>query len=389
MTISIVDIGSSDCGESIESAAVNTVDFPSSNTSGQNEFGETPLPYAPVVASVNGQAVIPQQFLDVNRTLSSVEAILSRIEVPEHFLLFAGEERGLVYLLCSVIGHENYIKRPEQRTELKIVYGRRWLLEPSTPTSEVVQTAALAVKKAREHELRERVVVYLDGDDDCQTIRTTPFNCHMDLPLMANSRSKFNAVSTSNDLNQNQIGEKDRWSVEELLGRIRVDNLQPRLCAETQLSNARVLYDITLENTAGPAHSFADLESKTISLMCEQSANSLGLDRAEFLHALFDALLIMSDKYVDETIAFDNFRRFSRTICPTDIAGFSHQTRKPVSADERFGSHFQDMSYRVDAAKAPGINNGDLGFRQREVLAEIELRYGSLAGYLPHGYSQT
>ncbi len=115
----------------------------------ENEFGETALPYAPVIAASSGRCVTPQQFLEVNRTLASVEAILACVQVPENFLLFAGQEQGLVYLLCAVIGHENYITRPEQRNELKIVYGRRWLLEPSTPTSEVVQTALLAVKKAR------------------------------------------------------------------------------------------------------------------------------------------------------------------------------------------------------------------------------------------------
>ncbi len=387
MNISIVDIGFSASDDLID----NTVAADSKTALGklsQNEFGETPLPYAPVVSAVNGRAVVPQQFLDVNRTLSSVEAILSHIDLPENFLLFAGEENGLVYLLCSVVGHENYIKRAEQRTELKVVYGRRWLLEPSTPTSEVVQTAALAVKKAREHELRERVVIYLHDDSNHTSIKTTPFNCHMDLPLMANSRSLFLAGSRLNQAEQTQSNEQHTGSVEDMLARIQVDNLQPRLCAETNLNNGRVLFDVMLDKTDAPAYSFADLGSTTISFLCGQEGSEGGVNSAEFLHAFFDALLTQSDQYVDEVIAFENFQRFSRKNCPTDIAKFSYQTRKPLVADERFGAYFQDMSYRVDAAKAPAINNGVLGRRQQKVLSDIEQKHGLLAGYLPHGYSK-
>lgn len=48
----------------------------------------------------------------------------------------------------------------------KIVYGCRWMLEPTMPISEVVQTVLLAVKKAREHELREIVARFNDHFND-------------------------------------------------------------------------------------------------------------------------------------------------------------------------------------------------------------------------------
>lgn len=331
----------------------------------ENEFGEAPLPYAPVVSVMNGRQVVPQQFLDVNRSLKSVEAVLSHMTVPKSFLLFAGQENGLVYLMCGVIGHENYIKRASQKDELKIVYGRRWFLEPSTPTSEVIQTATLAIKKAREHELRERVVVHIDCDQNSH--RATPFNCHMDLPLMATQAQRFDGASTA-------------WSVSEVLSRMRVDNLQPSLYATTELSGGRKVYDLNLELIGEPATTFNEFDNARVSLLCEQGTQS------EFLHALFDALLNISDRHVDEVTTFENFARFSRSLCPIQIAQFSCQTRNIPQQDKRFGRHFQDMSYRVDAAKAPNINKGKLGDSQRDVLSLAEQNNGPLAGYLPHGY---
>ncbi len=329
----------------------------------ENEFGETALPFAPSITSACGRTVTPQQFLDVNRSLASAEAILTRVSVPENYMLFAGEENGAVYLLCAVIGHENYVKRPEQRYEHKVVYGRRWLLEPSTPTSEVVQTALLAVKKAREHELRERVIFKLIDDE--QARRTTPFNCHMDLPLMASEATSFA-----------QPGDDD-WNAEKLLARLEVDGLRPSLYAIHGLGGGRFAYDIRLENIGTDPTAFGDLQEQLITVTTKAGT------QAEFLHQLFNQLLQASDAYVERNISFEGFARFDQRVCPSAVAEFSYRTRRITQQDERFSAHFSDMSYRVDAAKAPYINNGELGERQRSVLQAAESEFGALAGYLP------
>ncbi len=341
----------------------------------ENEFGETPLSFAPRINIEVGHSVVPQQFLDVNRSLQNVEAILAKINVPKGFLLFAGEERGLVYITCGVIGRENYIKHPHQRNEKKIVYGRRWLLEPTTPTSEVIQTALLAVKKAREHELREHIVFLLDegGVEGSQVKRrTTPFNTHMDLPLMA-SRIAHNPTFFKTD------GSRD-WCVVSLLANIEIDGLLPVLERVHDVSCDRKLYDIRLQFGEKEAECFAELQGKRLTLLCEEGT------KTEFLHQLFNALLAISDATIDDTFEFDGFARFSRAICPSEMADFSYKTRNVVAQDQRFGQHFQDMSYRVDSSKAPAINAGDLGKSQQQMLNDEEQSNGPLAGYLPHGY---
>jgi len=162
------------------------------------------------------------------------------------------------------------------------------------------------------------------------------------------------------------------------LSRVRVDNLRPNLYATHCLSGGRKLYDIRLENTDKPAHSFSDLEGQMLSFVCQQNS------QAEFLHQLFSALLQASDNYVDEQTKFKDFARFSRQVCPSKVAEFSYRTRNITQQDTRFSEHFVDMSYRVDAAKAPNINDGELGERQRHMLSAAEASFGPLAGYLPH-----
>ena len=156
-----------------------------------NCFGERALPYAPKVKLADGSHAVPQQFIEVNRSLTSVEKILGEISLPENYVLFAGKIDSVVFLQVSVIGCENYPSTPAKSVQLaKIVYGRRWLLEPTTPTSEVVQTAFLAVKKVREHELREHVFLLGEQNNQQNELhQSTPFNTHLDLPLMAKHRT--------------------------------------------------------------------------------------------------------------------------------------------------------------------------------------------------------
>lgn len=333
----------------------------------ENEFGEAALPFAPTVCSDSGHSVVPQQYLRVSRSLTSVEAILSKVSVPDNYLLFAGEENGVVYLLCAVIGHENYVKRPSQREQQKIVYGRRWTLDPSTPTSEVVQTALIAVKKAREHELRERVHYFLDIGCGHQAKKTTPFNCHLDLPLMASS-----ACQTS--------GDDGSWNALQELQRLEVDGAKPELRNAQDVGLGRTLFDVTLEREGKPNGGFPEFEQATVTFLCERNS------KAEFLHGFFNSLLALSDRFVESALRFDGFARFERSLCPSTLAEFSYHTRNIVVQDARFDAEFQDMSYRIDSSKAPAINGGQLGEIQHKTLALIERQYGELAGYLPHGY---
>ena len=344
--------------------------------SNENDYGETPLSFAPSLGAIDDKPVVPQQFLDVRRTLQNVENILADIDVPSPFVLFAGEEQGFVYLVCAIVGHENYPK-PGGSDQAKIVYGRRWFLEDTTPTSEVVQTALLAVKKAKEHELRERMIVKVSPKYDKlksvpqPLIRTTPFNCHLDAPLMASHAASFGPSDELVDL-------------EKLLPLIEVDGLKPVLKSKTELTSGRVVYEIELEGGCTTIGAFPEFVQALISFICADNA------RSEFLHFLFSALLSVSDQAVDETFRFNSFARFSRKVCPIEVGRFSHSTRTVSVTDSReaalFAKEFEEMSYRVDSAKAPLMNQGVLGLKQRETLQTLENSFGAIIGYLPPDY---
>lgn len=336
----------------------------------ENEYGETPLPGAPTCESVAGVKVVPQQFLEVNRTLQSVEQILSKINVPSPFVLFAGQENGFVYIVCAVVGHENYPGNSSKTMASKIVYGRRWFLEPSTPTSEVVQTALIAVKKAKEHELREslRLQVMPNLVGITKPAMTTPFNCHQDLPLMANRRQDFQ-------------GDDIDFDLYETLRSITVDGLCLRAVEVKQLSVGGMLYSIELYTKGDKPKVFTEFVKNPVVFACPKNS------KATFLHRLFDTLLALSDAEVDEAFSFEGFARFSREICPSRIGKFSFETRNLNlgldGPEEDFLQSFEDMSYRVDSSKAPTFNAGKLGAMQRSFLRAIEERSGRLEGYLP------
>ena len=336
-----------------------------------NCFGERALPYAPKVKLADGSHAVPQQFIEVNRSLTSVEKILGEISLPENYVLFAGKIDSVVFLQVSVIGCENYPSKPTKSVQpAKIVYGRRWLLEPTTPTSEVVQTAFLAVKKVREHELREHVFLLGEQNNQQNELhQSTPFNTHLDLPLMAKHRTGM-AI-------EEQLLEQSN-DVEAVLKKLRVACYKFELQNMVTLTDGEALFQLKLVlNDGGMAakesgETFPELFDQTISFVCRAIEN-------DFLHAVFASLLQCSDRYVEQQFTFQGFARFSTDVSVQRKAEFSFMTRNPQNVDARFGSYFDDMSYEVDASKAPIFNQGKLGEKQRNEVKQ----YNDLQGYLP------
>jgi len=330
------------------------------DSKGVNSYGETPLPFAPRIQfdGGNGNSVVPQQYLDVQRTLESIENILADITVPEGFLLFAGQEDKTLFIVAAIFGEENYPSESATAKQDKIVYGRRWLIEPTTTTSEVVQTAMLAVKKAREHELREKFTISINRHQN----KTTPFNCHQDLPLMAKSQQSLAKANTC-------LSESGIINV---LRSVRVAGLKLKFRGMVELGERRII-DVLVEQQ-DKKMIFAEFSGRALTVVCEEQSIE------HFIHQLFNTCLLLADRFVEENIGFNGFARFSHDVSPIAVAEFSYLTRNVTADDPRFDEHFEDMSYRVDSAKAPTISRQRLGEQQREVLAQ----YPSLAGYCPN-----
>jgi len=323
----------------------------------QNDFGETPLAYAPTIRLSNGEDAVPQQYLDVERTLSNLSNVLAHISVPRGYQLFAGQEGSCLYLIVGVVGKENYPPNAATAKLDKLVYGRRWLIEPTTPTSEIVQTSLLAIQKVREHEVRELFSVRTSQGSKATCV-TTPFNCHLDLPLMAGNRSMLSREPSAPMLDV-------AAQLKDLKFADYTFELQRQiLFAGKPIFELRVL---------GYSQHFPELKNESITVVCEQH------NCHDFLHQLITVLIAQSDRYVEENFAFKGFKRFSHDLDPVELAKFSYQTRNVKVTDKRFDKGFKDMSYKVDASKAPSYNDGELGRQQRRLVSSFD----NLGGYLP------
>ena len=336
----------------------------------RNQFGESALPFAPEVDLGNGLSAVPQQYLQVRRSLESVEQILNQLAFSDSYPLFAGQTGNSVFIQVGLIGHENYTVGHQSAEKVKIVYGRRWMLEPNTPTSEVVQTAFLAIKKAREHELREKLTLRTKLGDR----RTTPFNSHQDLPLMSACSAHFSAtdVSAGDDSNVDLIDGQSN-ALAALLQRINFSQLHFQVHAVTALSGQHSVIELDVLSGDMPEQVFPELAGERLAIVCDH------LDGNAFLHGLIEALIQRSDRHVEEHFSFQGFYRFSRSLAVERIAEFSYSTRNIESKDDRFEDYFSEMSYQIDSSKAPPYAQGQLGDQQRFALHKA----GVEAGYVP------
>jgi hypothetical protein len=126
-------------------------------------------------------------------------------------------------------------------------------------------------------------------------------------------------------------------------------------------------------NIVGKSSHFLELAGSSISVVCQHQ------DQRDFVHQLINALIARSDRFVDESVSFKGFTRFSHALDPMKLAKFSHKTRNIKVDDARFDKNFKNMSYKVDASKAPFYNDGELGRQQRQLISS----FSNLGGYLP------
>ena len=141
---------------------------------------------------------------------------------------------------------------------------------------------------------------------------------------------------------------------------------------ERLLLGDRVVYELNIKGTS--SH-FPELAGTSLVVVCDC------LNSGDFLHQLASSLISRSDRYIEESLEFKGFTRFSHQLDPIKLAEFSYQTRNVEISDSRFDKGFEDMSYKVDASKAPFYNDGELGRKQRALVASFD----NLGGYLPLG----
>lgn len=330
-------------------------------------LGEYCLISAPTVHLPNGQSCVPQHFYGYEHTLESVESILQKIRFPKNYPIFCDQDEQGLFIQVGIIGRENYQRHQANRPK-KIVYGRKWRVEPNLPSSEIIQTVFLALKKAREHEIRELLTLKSPTTGKV----STPFNSHHDLPLMAQCRDLFTHQAHNIELSVTRV--------QALFDLLRFDQTQIQCLEVIQRANGKFLVDMMFKvgTKSEDEHiEFAELHGVECTLLL--SASSLN----ELLYCLMDTLIQLSDRYVEDHFTFNGFKRFSRQHDLIAIGEFSINTRcineEQLNAEKM--KLISEHNCSVDETRAPTIKLSQQKVRIAESFNEIK----ELEGFLPKG----
>ena len=322
--------------------------------------GEVPVQNAPLIQLKNGANFIPQHYLKYQHTLASVQRIVLGCHFDDRYPIFVSEDKQGIYIQVGIVGYDNY-KSIDNQPNKKIVYGRRWRVEPELPTSEIIQTVFLALKKAREHEVREVFKLAVRNH------KTTPFSCHQDLPLMANNAHLIKEVGDGEltfDTFIVRIGQ--------LLSRIRYDHSVVEFLDIEERKNGNLLVDVRIAGTQ--RSQLEETHGTSLTLVLEHKCTN------EFLYALMDKLIHLSDRYVEEHFTFNDFKRFSRQNSIQEIADLSLETRnKAHIQDDKFQTALEEINYETDKTRVPVVLDTQLAKK----IAKNLSCFGALDGILP------
>jgi len=320
-------------------------------------LGEKVMPKAPIVKLNNGEYCIPQHYLTYHHTLQSVEALICDIEYDPRYVVFAAQEASGIYIQVGVVGHDNY-KKAGNNAQLKLLFGRKWRVESELCTSEIIQTVFLAIKKSREHEIRELYKLKVNNSI------TTPFNTHIDLPLMA----QFYVKNETHEIFVDEMTVQKR--TQQVLNCIDFDHCQLTLKHIEQRYNGLWLVDIdicaTTKTTLPELISKPEAANKVLNLQVEElSFNSL-------CRAIMDAFIRLSDLHVDQYFSYRGFHRFDPEIDIVDIASLSKQSRKHELA-AHFASEFIKSNYEIDQMRIPPVKAGVLAQKHKAIIEQFKL----------------
>jgi hypothetical protein len=332
------------------------------------------MPYAPQVRLPDGSLATPQHYKLYQQNLNSVAELLSQISFDQHTLLFCDQDQQGMYLQTGLIGRENYEHGQRLRPH-KLVYGRRWRIDSDMPDHEIVQTAFLAIKKAREHEVRELLTIHLPHSTRASAPLEQPSGHGTD----ANAGSFFTSAT------------RDTPHAESSANRCTARTpAKPALCATPcafTTCRATSQWRYVAGSAIGAAPLARHLEGDFPEFSDLQFSITVpGNAPHQLMYALMDALIQHSDRYVEQHFRVNGFARFSRDLDPQSIAALSLQSRPYARdmRDARFAAAFQQANFAVDAARAAPLGSGKLADINRRKLQQ----FPALSGHLPAGFSE-
>ena len=341
------------------SASLADVENPQMHKNNNLLPGESALGEAPKIQLSNGADCIPQHYLEFEHNLDTVESVLLDIEFCDRYLLFACANQNALYIQVGIIGVDNYVA-PSIKQQEKIVYGRKWRIEPQLPTSELIQTAYLALQKAREHEVRELFRLQQHN------YLSTPFNNHHDLPLMSQHAELFTQPE------ENQYA-KSIECFRQALANIKYDHASFELDNMMYINSNKWLLHINVH--LNQKTSLPEICSSSITIILDL------LSVNELYYELMDYLLRQSHRYVEEQFQYRGFARFSRSNNLTAIGSLSSTIRQqaPSKVVGDFSSQLEAANFYVDQTRVPPLTNSKLSQR----IAATLKKFPNLVGILP------
>lgn len=322
--------------------------------------GEKAFKNAPHTALADGRRCVPQHYLSYQHTLQSVESLVFDIEYDVRYPVFVSqtlndEEQTGLYIQVGILGVDNYANKELQT---KLVYGRKWRIEPQLPSSEIIQTVFLALKKAREHEVRELFRLHHNEKN------TTPFNNHHDLPLLAHSESRLKN-SPCRSLPKNSSASDFNQQLEKILKTVTYEGNQFELLSFMKRPSGQYLIELMIKPNKDSSISEMQLPEILLPEMQSQTHISFFMEKLsinQFLHQLMQQLIELSNRHVDEHFRYRGFNRFSwdnSVIAIAEISAEVRQLHKDETLDN-FHQHWQQTNYETDRSRIPTPAPGDL-----------------------------
>jgi len=340
--------------------------------------GEYAVENAPQARLEDGRFCVPQHYLKYQHTLASVEELILKLDYCDRYPIFVSEDNQGIYLQIGIIGLDNYAdnsygmsidvednqlqaNEPAVKDEtMKIVYGRKWRVEPKLPSSEIVQTAFLALKKAREHEVRElfRLTAFNKV--------TTPFNSHHDMAMLTNSCAQLQKQEQSKSCSQLQA-ELDNVCYDDSTFRI------------AHIENRHEKYWLLeVEVLSGETTQLPEMQQQPLLVLILSK-----LTFNELCYQLIAELVRLSDRHVDEQFTFLQVARFSQDNDIKAIAKISADTRKLHKSLEEsdFEKHWRHENYQVDLTRVPHLNESVFSERIKGLVNTFSGIEGMLPNY--------
>lgn len=332
--------------------------------------GESALDNAPKTELADGRLCVPQHYLSYNHTLQSVEALVLDIDYDPRYPVFVSKalhdnEQAGLYIQVGVIGMDNYSENSNAESQTKIVYGRKWRVEPQLPSSEIIQTVFLAIKKAREHEVRELFRLQHNNKT------TTPFNSHHDLPLLARSEERLQKNSVNNPVAAfNQ-------QLNQVLSQLNYAGQEFELMSLLRRPSGQYLIELIVKpNQSTPLNKTSTSSAQATTSEVTTSFVSFFLAELninQFLHQLMQQFIELSDRHVDEHFRYRGFTRFSWNNSVEAIAEISAEVRQ-LHKDEslqHFHQHWQQNNYETDRSRIPNPAPGELWDKIHQQLKQF------------------